>query len=216
MSPRYQTPKGVEAEFQSGSGGRVLANLQGIQSRRTMDQAETDELERVQIEYLKVITPDTRFDAALICQMHRDWLGGLYAWAGRYRTVELSKPGFSWPPAYRVEQNMQLFEKKQLQTLTPCRPGPLDDVAGAIASVHAELLLIHPFREGNGRLARWLADLMALQAGFPLPSYRFTGRGSRKERSRYLKAVKKGYLEEYAELTAFFAETLRAAGVTAT
>jgi hypothetical protein len=29
--------------------------------------------------------------------------------------------------------------------------------------VHAELLLIHPFREGNGRLARWLADLMALQ-----------------------------------------------------
>ncbi len=216
MSQRYQTPKGIEAEYQPGSGRRVLANRQEIRSRRTMDQAETDELERVQIEYLQVITPDTRFDAALICQMHRDWLGGLYAWAGRYRTVELSKPGFQWPPAYLVEQNMRVFETELLHSLTPCRPGTLEEVAEAIARVHAELLLIHPFREGNGRLARWLADLMALQAGYPLPTYQFTGRGSQKERARYLNAVKKGYLKEYAELTAFFADTLRAAGESAT
>jgi cell filamentation protein len=212
MSARYQTPKGVESEYQPGSGRRALANLQGIRSRRKMDLAETEELERVQIDYLQVITPDTQFDAALICQMHRDWLGGLYAWAGRYRKVELSKTGFSWPPAYLVERNMQSFETEVLRALTPCRPWPLEDVALAIARVHAELLLIHPFREGNGRLARWFADLMALQAGYPLPSYRFTGRGSRKERSRYLNAVKKGYLLEYAELTAFFSDALRAAG----
>ena len=35
----------------------------------------------------------------------------------------------------------------------------------SIAMVHTELLLIHPFRDGNGRLARWLADIMAAQAG---------------------------------------------------
>ncbi|MBL0719802.1 Fic family protein [Piscinibacter sp. Jin2] len=28
-----------------------------------------------------------------------------------------------------------------------------------------ELILIHPFREGNGRLARLLADVMAVQSG---------------------------------------------------
>ncbi len=33
--------------------------------------------------------------------------------------------------------------------------------------MHAELILIHPFRDGNGRLARLLAVLMALQAGLP-------------------------------------------------
>jgi len=37
-----------------------------------------------------------------------------------------------------------------------------------IAVVHAELLFIHPFREGNGRTARLLATLMAAKAGYNL------------------------------------------------
>ena len=32
-----------------------------------------------------------------------------------------------------------------------------------MAEVHAELLFIHPFREGNGRTARLLADIIALR-----------------------------------------------------
>ncbi len=34
--------------------------------------------------------------------------------------------------------------------------------------VHEELVLIHPFREGNGRVARLLSTLMAFQAGLPM------------------------------------------------
>lgn len=61
-----------------------------------------------------------------------------------------------------------------------------------------------PFREGNRRLARWLADLMFLQAGFPLPRYNFSGRGSVKRRTDYLDAVLKGYLGEVQSLAEFF------------
>ena len=77
-----------------------------------------------------------------------------------------------------------------------------------LAEVHADLLMIHPFREGNGRLARWLAELMALQAGLPLPLYRFTGRGAKTESERYLAAVKAGYLRNYRPLADFFAEAI--------
>lgn len=207
-SRRYVTPVGPEAESQPGSRGRVLVNLQGITGKRQMDRAEFDSLVQAQEASLEQIGPKTQFTASLICQMHKDWLGHLYAWAGKYRTVELAKSGFSWPPAMMVERNMMTFERDVLAVKTPCRAGSLDRVCMDMAEVHAELLLIHPFREGNGRLARWLAELMALQAGLPLPIYRFTGAGSKSENTRYLSDVKAGYLRDYRPLATFFADAI--------
>ena len=207
-SIRYRTPSSVEAQFQPGSRGRVLTNRLGITSKSAMDRAEYEALLTAQQRYLKRVTNETRFTAALLCQMHKDWLGGIYEWAGRYRTVELEKGCFRWPPAYRVAENMAAFENGLLRRHTPCRPGALNEVARPIAEVHAELLLIHPFREGNGRLARWLADLMCLQAGLPVPSYGFTGRGSKGNQEQYLRAVGEAYLRDYDALTAVFAEAI--------
>jgi cell filamentation protein len=104
---------------------------------------------------------------------------------------------------------MAEFERGLLVRHTPCPPGELAGVTQKIAEVHAELLLIHPFREGNGRLARWLAELMSLQAGFPIPDYGFTGRGSKKRREIYLAAVTRSYGQDYAALSSFFAEAIR-------
>ena len=206
---RYTTPKGPEAEFQPGSRRQVLRNRLGITNKRKMDEVEYQTLVRVQESYLKKISPKTRFTAALIRRMHRDWLGTIYPWAGQYRKVELLKGSFRWPPAHLVEQNMAGFERRLLLRHTPCLAGDLPDVAHKIAEVHAELLLIHPFREGNGRLARWLAELMCLQAGFPIPDYGFTGKGSRKRQEAYLIAVTRGYAQDYTALTYFFAEAIR-------
>jgi cell filamentation protein len=174
-----------------------------------MDRTEHEALVQVQAAYQRRIGPETRFTAAMLCQMHRDWMGGIYEWAGEYRTVEVQKGDFRWPPAYRVPQNMDSLEQNLLFRNTPCCPGGLAQVGWRIAEVHAELLLIHPFREGNGRLARWLADLMAFQAGLPPPDYAFRGKGSVGRKTRYLQAVSQGYLREYEALGIFFAEALQ-------
>jgi cell filamentation protein len=173
-----------------------------------MDRAEYQALLQAQEIYVNRLHSDTSFTAALLCEMHRDWLGGIYEWAGAYRTVELAKGDFQWPPAHLVSANMATFEAGMLREHTPCRPAPLSEVTRRLAEVHAELLLIHPFREGNGRLGRWLADLMALQAGYDLPEYGFRGRGAKARQARYLEAVKQGYLENYGALAAFFLEAL--------
>lgn len=201
---RYQPATGVEAESEPGSRGRVLRNKPSIQRKREIDRAEFEALIRAQSDFLGRVTTETQFTADGLRSMHRSWLGELYEWAGEYRAVEMEKGGFRWPPAYLVAQNMAQLEQGLLQKHTPCRQASLTVVARRMAEVHAELLLIHPFRDGNGRLARWLADLMALQAGLPLPDYRFRGRGSEHERTLYLAAVKKGYLTRYDDLTAFF------------
>lgn len=205
-SNRYDQATGIEGESQPGSGGRVLRNLLGIKRKRDMDRAEYDALLRAYEASLSRITAETRFTAAMLCEMHQSWLAEIYQWAGRYRIVDMSKGDFQFPPAHLIERNMKDFEMATLSEHTPCPPAELPAVGRRIAHVHAELLLIHPFREGNGRLARWLADLMALQAGLPVPDYGFTGRGARTRRTRYLTAVMRGYVQDYDFLADFFAE----------
>ncbi|MDO8589415.1 MAG: Fic family protein [Armatimonadota bacterium] len=207
---RYTSPVGVEAEYEPGSRGRVLRNKLGIKRVMGMHSAEYEALVAAQkLYYAKMVDEKTSITAEFIRSMHRDWLGGIYEWAGDYRTVELEKEGFPWPPAYLVPDNMSQFERDVLNVHTPCRHTELADVCRSVAIVHADLLLIHPFREGNGRLARWLADIMVAQAGYPLPEYRFEGIGSRSEKERYLSAVVNGYSVRYDDLAGFFEETVR-------
>ena len=67
--------------------------------------------------------------------------------------------------------------------------------------MHVELILIHPFRDGNGRISRLLANLMAMQAG--LPPLDFTGiKGRRKQ--EYFHAVQAGLMGDYAPMIKVF------------
>jgi cell filamentation protein len=209
---RYQAATGPEGEYQPRSNRRVLRNHPGITRKRVLDRLEYDALVSARERSFHAIGAETRFQAALICELHRDWLEEIYPWAGSYRTVELSKAGFRWPPAFRVAENMKYFETNALARLTPCVPAPLEVITRAIAKVHADLLLIHPFRDGNGRLARWIADLMALQAGLPPPLYGLEGRGATVKRAAYLAAVQRGYLGDYSALALLFAEAIRRRG----
>ena len=83
--------------------------------------------------------------------------------------------------AAQVPRLMQQLEQGPLRLYTPCRIKSTEQQAAALAIVHAEFILIHPFRDGNGRCARLLAMLMGLQAG--LPALDFGGiRGAKKRR----------------------------------
>lgn len=66
----------------------------------------------------------------------------------------------------------------------------------ALAEVHVELVLIHPFREENGRCSRILASIMALQAGLPVLDFSLIS-GERKE--DYFTAVQMGMGRNYAD-----------------
>jgi len=173
-----------------------------------MDQAEYDALEEAQDRYLDLVTEETVFTTEFIRKMHRDWLGSIYAWAGTYRTVEMSKGGFTWPPASRIADNMDRFESTLLKPKTPFRKTSIEEAAKDLAIIHSELLLIHPFREGNGRLARWLANLMCLQAGLPMPDFSFDIPGNEAAHTRYLQAVIQGYEQNYESLADLFREAL--------
>ena len=110
---------------------------------------------------------DHRFTSADIRRLHALWLRDIYTWAGEYRSVNVSRDGFMFASARFIPQLMRELEEGPLRSYTPCRAQDVAGQAVALAITHAELILIHPFREGNGRCARLLATLMGLQAGLP-------------------------------------------------
>lgn len=200
-SGRYDVSGLIEAQFEPGSRGRVLRNLRGIKSSRKMDEAETVALKEAMDEFVSAFDESHRFTSEDICRMHRHWLDGIYAWAGAYRQVNVSKDGFPFAAASRVPALMEDYGRNVLARLTPCRPASKEEVAAALAQSHAELVLIHPFREGNGRIARVLATLMALQAHLPPLDFRdITG----PRRARYFAAVQAGMDRNYGPMQELF------------
>jgi cell filamentation protein len=196
---------GPEAEFEPGSGGRVLRNLLGITRVRDMNEAESQALELAQEAALNRYRPDHRFTADDIGALHRLWLGPIYSWAGEYRSVNIGKAGFQFAHAPLIDGLMAAMERGVLRLHTPCREGSDAQVAQALAEVHAELILVHPFREGNGRLARLLALLMALQAGLPPLNFSpLAGRGKR----TYIAGIHAAMGRDYAPLAALFVSVI--------
>jgi cell filamentation protein len=203
---RYDTEGLIEAQFEPGSRGRVLRNLLGIKSKREMDQVEAQEHLRALDELVDLYGPDHRFTADDICKMHRLWLGNVYAWAGSYRRVNISKGGFMFAAADQIPRLMAELERGPLQEFSPCRSGDESEVAHALAVVHVELVLIHPFREGNGRLARLLSILMALQAGLPPLDF---GNIKGKKKKEYFAAVQTGLDRNYEPMERIFSGVIR-------
>lgn len=94
-----------------------------------------------------------------------------------------------------------------LKAQTPCCELADDILLERIARVHGEFLLLHPFREGNGRVARWLADLMCLQSGKPLISWDFASHDDLR-REEYFSAVRKSFLLEFNPLIALLRDAI--------
>jgi cell filamentation protein len=201
---RYRA-EGAQAEFEPGSRGRVLRNRLGITRVPDMQQAESEALLDVQEWAIGHFLASHRFTAADIVLLHRRWLGSIYPWAGVYRQVNVSKGGLMFAAAAQVPRLMAAFEADELARLTPCEGMDEATLATALARTHAELVLIHPFREGNGRCARLLGWLMALQAGLPpLDFSPLSGRG----KTAYFAAVRAALARDYAPLESCFSRVL--------
>ena len=206
MSPRYSTENLTEAQFQSGSNQRVLKNLLGIKRKREMDALEAVKLSEATDWAIRNYSVDYRFTAQDINVLHQQWLGTIYPWAGQHRQVNISKGGFTFAMAAQVSRLMAEFERDVLASYTPCNFNNRDDVIEALAITHCELVLIHPYREGNGRTSRLLATLMALQAGLPLLDFSgITG----KAKQAYFLAVQASMNRNYEPMKAVFNAVLK-------
>ena len=205
-SGKYDTFGLIEDRFEPRSGKRVLKNLAGIKSKRQMDRAEASAYAQAFEKAVRIYGKRHRFSARDVRDLHKLWLGRIYPWAGVYRSVNISKGHFFFAAAGHIPSLMKDFEEKILDQCTPCLFADSATIAHALATVHVELVLIHPFREGNGRLARLLSVLMALQAGLPALDFKNI-QGAKKD--EYFSAVRAGLERNYVPMQGLFLEVIK-------
>lgn len=202
---RYNVSDLTEAQFEPGSNNTVLKNKLGITDTDEMDKVEAEALIEATDSLFHEYGADHQFNADDICHMHKEWLGDIYEWAGQYRSVNISKDDFAFAMSAQIPKLMTQFESEQLAKYTPCNFPERHDVIKALAEVHAELVLIHPFREGNGRCIRLLSSLMALQANLPVLDFSLI---SRSKKLDYFTAVQAGLDRSYDPMEKLFAEII--------
>ena len=204
MSDRYQAD-GVQGSWQPGSNERVLANKLGVTDPQEMAEAELVLLEKLYESVLLDELPDRKLQIADLKSWHRRWLGNVYAWAGEERSVNLSKGDFHFAAVAQIPRLLAEFERKCLARFTPCHAHGDDGLVEAIAVTHVEFILIHPFREGNGRLSRLLADVMAVQAEHEPLDYS----GWDADKPAYFGAIQQGLLGNYEPMKRLAAGALK-------
>ncbi len=194
---RYDVLGNVEAEYVDPDQ-TVLTNKIGATDLATLQVAEEAALLRAYEALLEEVRTDTPMSCDLLLRIHHRIFGGLYAWAGRWRTVTISKPGVIWPPPVFIPTAMDEFERALLQAFPPSELTDDQRFCEAIAAIQGEFLVVHPFREGNARTIKLMSDLLAAQTGRPLLVYDQTESGQK----QYIFAASQAFAKNYEPLRA--------------
>ena len=96
--------------------------------------------------------PAGTFDT--LCRIHAHLFSDIYGFAGKLRTVNMSKGNFRFAPLMYLGAALESIEKMPQRTFDE------------IVEKYVEMNVAHPFREGNGRTTRiWLDHILKTELG---------------------------------------------------
>ncbi|MFJ9523013.1 Fic/DOC family protein [Kitasatospora sp. NPDC101801] len=153
MSDPYALPNGT------------LRNLLGIDDAAQLAAAEAD-ITRATLSRIAEHPVPGRFDLAHLRAVHQAVFGLVYAWAGKLRTVEISKhTGFC--PLRNLEPYAdEIFSRapSPAQLAAASR----SDLVDTLTELYGDINALHPFREGNGRAQRAFLGQLASESDWLL------------------------------------------------
>lgn len=171
----------------------VLKNRLNIREMSLLEAAERD-ITSFTIKSIGFENPP--YSLSYMQMLHFKIFADLYDWAGKIRTINISKGGTPFCIHSRIEVETQklfeaLAEDHWLQDLDDV------DFCMKLAEYYIEFNMIHPFREGNGRVLRLLFEHLALSARYSLD-------WSSVERNEWLQANIDGVQVNYEPMNNIF------------
>ena len=175
----------------------VLLNKPGIRDKAKLAAFERMVTTITIVELRKRKYQEYSFET--VKEIHKNIFEKVYAWAGIPRTVEISKGGTGFCRSMFIESAAQdmfvkLGKKGFLKGLD------CEAFCAEAARFFCDLNMLHPFREGNGRMQRELIFHLARNAGYVLDL-------SMADKDRYLRASVSG-IEDASEIRAVMRELI--------
>ncbi len=187
-------------------GASVLRNKSGIRERQPFNRFEYEH-SASRLRELRANPLAGKFDSDHLKAVHAYIFQDVYEWAGKIRTINISKGDIAFALAPYIENEARklsatLVSENNLLGLE--KPQFVE----RFAHYYAEWNVLHPFREGNGRATReWLVQL-ARAAGYELDQTRIDN-----SNQQWNQAAERSFYGDLAPVKLIFEEAIRPARV---
>ncbi|WP_424523148.1 protein adenylyltransferase Fic [Roseburia intestinalis] len=133
----------LENKFGIKNSAELAREEERISKKRAVELFENGMLENLEAGKFQTL-----------CEIHKYLFDDIYDFAGKIRTVNISKGNFRFAPLMYLETAIKNVDKMPQNTFDE------------IVEKYVEMNIVHPFREGNGRSMRiWLDMMLKKQIG---------------------------------------------------
>ena len=190
----------MEFEYPPGATPLDPDEIVGLIPKHITTQAQLNDWESANIfeamRWANKQKSDSFFEEGFLRKLHQKMFNQTWRWAGTFRSSN-KNIGVDWPQIAMKIHDLLENGRYQLEH----QIYELDELA---VRFHHQLVLIHPFPNGNGRHARLMADILIMQSG----QTRFSWGGARTTaasdiRQEYLAALRAADAGEIQPLLRF-------------
>jgi cell filamentation protein len=143
----------------------ILRNLPNLTDESDLlffeSSAVAKRIEELHSNPIKIINSDA------FLTIHHHLFQDVYEWAGKVRTVNISKDGKPFFDGERFHTGFRFIDSL-INEYHALNPAQSKQIAYKLAEILDNINFLHPFREGNGRAQREFIRLLALEKGYHL------------------------------------------------
>ncbi|GMO13281.1 MAG: Fic family protein [Mycoplasmoidaceae bacterium] len=141
MSRKYDS---IDTTYTYKNG--TFKNRYGIKSEKELDKVE-GMVVLARIASFNITTQI--FNFKYICVINKYLFSDVYDWAGEIRKVDISKGNTRFCNCNYIKTSWEQYVQPKIEEFKSA-----NDKIKCLAEIFAEINLIHPFREGNGRTTK--------------------------------------------------------------
>ena len=144
----------------------VLINKFDIHDPQKLDKLEQT-ITAINAAEIELTAEFNHVNFAYYKQLHKHMFCELYTWAGETRTVNMQKKGTRFCDYREIEkQGNRIFQGLQNADYLTHMDFPA--FIQEFTNLYCQLNMLHPFREGNGRVQRLFLTLLIRNAGYDI------------------------------------------------